>query len=123
MDIPVIHHLPGVGQNLQNHVATYLNFILKEDTAKNYLDWASAMEYMLKRTGRMSSTGLSQMTGILNSKYAEPSGLHPDLQFFFSGYTASCSRTGEINESAHPEDPHTKSSIRYDFNTFQSIRN
>lgn len=31
-----------------------------------------------------------QLTGIVNSKYAPRGGRHPDIQFFFGGYYASC---------------------------------
>lgn len=61
LGIPVIYNLPGVGRNLQNHVATYINFQLTKENATNVMNWANAMEYMLKRTGPLSSTGLSQV--------------------------------------------------------------
>lgn len=32
-----------------------------------------------------------QLTGMVNSKYAPAGGRHPDLQFFFYGYSADCS--------------------------------
>jgi hypothetical protein len=42
-----------------------------------------------------------QVTAILNSKYADPAGNHPDVQLFFGGYLANCAKTGAIGE---PED-------------------
>lgn len=54
--IPVIHHLPGVGKNLHNHVAFFLNFHIN-DTNSAPLNWATAMEYLLFRDGLMSGTG------------------------------------------------------------------
>ncbi|XP_077298009.1 glucose dehydrogenase [FAD, quinone]-like [Arctopsyche grandis] len=114
LNIPVIHHLPGVGKNLHNHVASFVDFKLNKENATQSLNWATAMEYMLKRTGALSSTGLSQMTGVLNSKYAEPNGNHPDVQMFFSGYLAGCSRTGQLFEplNTNNEDEKTTISIR-----------
>lgn len=54
--IPVIHDLPGVGKNLQNHVAYAVNFFIN-DTNTAPLNWATAMEYLLFRDGLMSGTG------------------------------------------------------------------
>jgi len=43
----------------------------------------------------MSSTGLSQLTGMLSSTYTTPD--HPDIQLFFGGYQAACAVTGEVD--------------------------
>lgn len=51
------------------------------------------------------------MTGVLNSKYAEPSGNHPDVQMFFSGYLAGCSSTGQLFEPLNPKDEDEKTTI------------
>ncbi|XP_025829119.1 glucose dehydrogenase [FAD, quinone]-like, partial [Agrilus planipennis] len=54
--VPLVHHLPGVGRNLQNHVAHFLTFNIN-DTNTTPLNWATAMEYLLFRDGLMSGTG------------------------------------------------------------------
>ncbi|KAF5280195.1 hypothetical protein FQA39_LY18112 [Lamprigera yunnana] len=95
--IDAIHNLPGVGKNLHNHVAYYVNFVIN-DTNSAPLNWATAMEYLLFRDGLMSGTGISEVTAIINSKYADPSGDHPDLQIFFGGFLANCARTGQVGE-------------------------
>ncbi|KAL3287275.1 hypothetical protein HHI36_001751 [Cryptolaemus montrouzieri] len=100
--IPVVHDLPGVGKNLHNHVTFYLDFLLKKEKAFNDLDWEVLTEYLLFKKGPMSSTGMSQLTARINTKYADPSGRHPDLQIFFAGYAPKCSKTGEARA---PEDP------------------
>ncbi|XP_034827830.2 glucose dehydrogenase [FAD, quinone]-like [Maniola hyperantus] len=89
-NIPVIADLPGVGQNLHNHVGIKLEFTLTKEPDVNELSWESAMEYMLKRQGPLSSTGLSQLTGKVNSRLAAADGRSPDVQFFFDGYSAAC---------------------------------
>ena len=87
LGIPVVKDLPGVGENLHNHVSFGLNFTLPEivepDLSQRNLDI-----YNANQTGPLSSTGLSQMTGILSSKYTTPDD--PDIQVFFSGYRADC---------------------------------
>lgn len=103
-----VHELPGVGRNLHNHVTFYLTFLLRKQRATNDLDWATALDYILYRTGPMSSTGMSQLTARINSKYADPSGSFPDLQIFFAGYLAHCAKSGEINaplDSTNPDLP------------------
>ncbi|XP_057658303.1 glucose dehydrogenase [FAD, quinone] isoform X2 [Diorhabda carinulata] len=95
--IPVIHDLPGVGKNLQNHVAFNVNFFIN-DTNTAVLNWATAMEYLLFRDGLMSGTGISEVTGFINTKYQDPMEDHPDIQFFFGGFLANCARTGQVGE-------------------------
>lgn len=56
-----VHNLPGVGRNLHNHVAYFINFYIN-DTDTRALNWATAMEYLLFRDGLMSGTGVSSVT-------------------------------------------------------------
>lgn len=95
--VPVVQDLPGVGKNLQNHVAFFTNFNIN-DTNTAPLNWATAMEYLLFRDGLMSGTGVSEVTGFINSRYNDPNLDHPDLQFFFGGFLANCARTGMVGE-------------------------
>ncbi|KAK5637984.1 hypothetical protein RI129_012279 [Pyrocoelia pectoralis] len=97
LGISTVHHLPGVGENLHNHVAYFVNFNIN-DTNTAPLNWATAMEYLLFRDGLMSGTGISEVTGLINSKYADSNGEHPDIQFFFGGFLANCARTGQVGE-------------------------
>lgn len=90
-NIPLVQERLGVGQNLHNHVGINLEFTLTKEPDSKNLDWSSAMDYMLNREGPLSSTGMSQLTGIVNSRLAAAGGRHPDIQFFFGGYYASCS--------------------------------
>lgn len=95
--VPLVHDLPGVGKNLHNHVAFFVNFNIN-DTNSAPLNWATAMEYLLFRDGLMSGTGISEVTALVLSKYADPKFEHPDLQFFFGGFLANCARTGQVGE-------------------------
>ncbi|XP_022902933.1 glucose dehydrogenase [FAD, quinone]-like [Onthophagus taurus] len=97
LNIPTTHHLPGVGQNLHNHVAFFLNFNIN-DTNSAPLNWATAMEYLLFRDGLMSGTGVSEVTAMINSKYSSSIDNQPDLQFFFGGFLANCAKTGQVGE-------------------------
>ncbi|XP_044593925.1 glucose dehydrogenase [FAD, quinone]-like isoform X1 [Cotesia glomerata] len=93
MGVPVVQDLPGVGENLQNHVSYTLTYTINQ--ANEYdLNWAAALEYVSRQRGPMSSTGMSQITGIMSSSYSTPD--HPDLQFYFGGFQATCATTGQI---------------------------
>ncbi|XP_025407871.1 glucose dehydrogenase [FAD, quinone] isoform X2 [Sipha flava] len=95
--VPVVRDLPGVGRNLHNHVAFFVNFNIN-DSSTTALNWATAMEYLLFRDGLMSGTGISEVTAVLPSRYANPVDDNPDLQFFFGGYLANCAKTGQVGE-------------------------
>lgn len=60
-NIPTIEDLPGVGQNLQNHVGVKVDFKLTKELNLQELTWATAMDYMLQRQGPLSGTGMSQV--------------------------------------------------------------
>nr|NP_001299136.1 uncharacterized protein LOC106117733 [Papilio xuthus]BAM18762.1 glucose dehydrogenase [Papilio xuthus] len=96
--VPVVHPLPAVGRNLQNHVTHFLSFSLKDNNTAP-LNWATAMEYLLFRDGLMSGTGISEVTAFINTKYADPAGDNPDIQLFFGGFLADCAKTGMVGES------------------------
>lgn len=61
VNVPVVHHLPGVGKNLHNHVSYKLKFYVDSE-ATTELNWSTAMRYLLFRDGPMASTGLGQTT-------------------------------------------------------------
>lgn len=63
------------------------------------------MQYLLYKKGPLSSTGMSQLTARVSTKYADPSGQDPDLQIFFAGYLAKCSKTGEAMSLEDPQNP------------------
>ncbi|CAB0044314.1 unnamed protein product [Trichogramma brassicae] len=95
--VPVVQDLPGVGKNLHNHVAYAIAFTIN-DTDTTPLNWATAMEYLLFRDGLMSGTGISEVTAMINTKYADLTEDHPDIQLIFGGYLADCSETGMVGE-------------------------
>lgn len=84
---------PGVGENLHNHASYTLSWTINQPNLYD-LTWASATEYIAFQKGPMSSTGLSQLTGMLPSIYTTAD--HPDIQIFFGGYQAACATTGEV---------------------------
>ncbi|XP_076233661.1 glucose dehydrogenase [FAD, quinone] [Calliopsis andreniformis] len=93
VNVSVVKDLPGVGENLHNHVSYTLSFTINQPNVFD-LNWPTALEYISFQKGPMTSTGLAQLTGIISSSYTTPD--HPDLQFFFGGYQAACGVDGPV---------------------------
>ncbi|XP_059053000.1 glucose dehydrogenase [FAD, quinone]-like [Achroia grisella] len=96
-NIPIVEDLP-VGKTLKNHYGATLYFTLTKLGNTQVLDWNVFTEYLLSRTGPMSSTAITQVTGLLYSSLAEKHRNQPDIQIFFNGFYAECSKTGKIDE-------------------------
>lgn len=62
MGIPVVHHLPGVGENLQDHVQARITFECREPITINdimrspWLGAGAGLQYLLTRKGLLSTT-------------------------------------------------------------------
>lgn len=84
--INVISDLP-VGHNLQDHVGLGgLTFIVNEPvsyTKSRFQNVPTALEYFLKERGPLTFTGIEGVA-FVNTKYADPSGKWPDVQFHFA---------------------------------------
>jgi len=50
----------------------------------------------VKRASRFA--GISEVTAMINTKYANPGEDHPDVQLIFGGYLADCAETGMVGE-------------------------
>lgn len=84
--INVISDLP-VGHNLQDHVGLGgLTFVVNEPvsyTKSRFQNVPTALEYFLKERGPLTFTGVEGVA-FVNTKYADPSGKWPDVQFHFA---------------------------------------
>lgn len=59
----MVADLPGVGQNLENHVSFGVDFVVTKDNSnESRLDMIALREFLKSGTGAMTSTGLSQVT-------------------------------------------------------------
>ncbi|XP_050082472.1 glucose dehydrogenase [FAD, quinone] [Anopheles aquasalis] len=85
LGIPVLSDLP-VGDNLQDHVGLGgLTFIVDQPVTVKTSRYSSvpvALEYFLNERGPMSFPGIEGVA-FVNTKYADPSGRWPDIQFHF----------------------------------------
>ncbi len=82
--IPVVQHLPGVGENLQDHIEAYVQYECKQPlslySATNPLAKLKiGIEWILTGKG-LGGTNHFESGGFIRS---EPGVLHPDLQYHF----------------------------------------
>nr|XP_024217684.1 glucose dehydrogenase [FAD, quinone]-like [Halyomorpha halys] len=86
LNIKVIQNL-NVGQNLHNHVSVSISIVGHSTNSLRLNSKSVLREYLDNGTGPLSSTGLTQVTGFLKSKYT---GDIPDLQVWFDSFSAGC---------------------------------
>ncbi|XP_054279379.1 glucose dehydrogenase [FAD, quinone]-like [Macrosteles quadrilineatus] len=84
MGVPVIHDLK-VGYNLQDHAGfAGLTFVVDKPVAivQNRLQAVPVtMEYVIRERGPMTTLGGVEGLAFVNTRYANRSGLYPDIQF------------------------------------------
>ena len=82
--VPVRHELPGVGENLQDHLEVYFQYRCKQPiTINGYLGWLSKFrigaQWVLTKTG-LGATNHFESCGFIRSR----AGLaYPDIQYHF----------------------------------------
>ncbi|XP_018324064.1 glucose dehydrogenase [FAD, quinone] [Agrilus planipennis] len=105
VNVDVVHDLPGVGQNFQNHVSLFIQFNLKKVRDTNLLNLESLKEYLLLQKGPLSSTGIAQLGSRISSSENRNKNW-PDIQIYFSGYSANCTYDcGTPGLPANPKQP------------------
>lgn len=86
--IPVIHDSPGVGRNLQDHIAIGgLAFRIDPKISLNFrrlVNLNSAIRYGVTEDGPLSSSIGLEVTSFINTKYANHSDDWPDMNLFFT---------------------------------------
>lgn len=106
MGVPVVHHSPGVGAGLRDHVGLDYAYRAKEATLNQALGpWrgriACALSYALRRAGPLSLS-VNQIGGLVRSA---PERNRPDLQLYFNPVTYTVRDKGRrklLNPDAHP---------------------
>jgi len=87
LGIPVLADLK-VGHNLQDHVGLGgLTFIVDEPVTfkkDRFQTIPVAMEYIANERGPMTSLGGVEAIAFVNTRYANASGMWPDIQFHFA---------------------------------------
>ncbi|HEY0183815.1 MAG TPA: choline dehydrogenase [Rhodopila sp.] len=89
MGIGVVHDLPGVGSNLQDHFNTYCTYRISKNLSLNALHYSlvhrlkAGAQYVFLRSGPMSGNGMYVGALVRSDKRLE----RPDLQFNISAWS------------------------------------
>lgn len=86
--IDVIHDAPGVGRNLQDHIAIGgIIFLIDPKISVIYqrmVNFNSALRYAVTEDGPLTSSIGLEVTSFINTKYANHSDDWPDMNLFFT---------------------------------------
>lgn len=95
-DIDVIEDLPGVGENLQDHIAMGgVAYLIENPFSDETLSFIVpkivtaevVRDFVFKQNGPLYAMGAAETMAFVNSKYQDPSVDWPDLQIFFASYS------------------------------------
>ncbi|XP_070500763.1 glucose dehydrogenase [FAD, quinone]-like [Chironomus tepperi] len=96
--IKVIHHLPGVGENLQDHIASGGGSFLITNPVNNeslsivvpkLLQVDTVKEFAFEHRGPLYAMPACEIMGFVNTKYQDPAEDRPDVQFFMASFADS----------------------------------
>lgn len=95
-EIPLIHDSQGVGENLQDHIASGgLNYLIQNPVSKETLSFLipkllniqSARDFIYNHKGPLYGMPASEVMGFINTKYQDPREDWPDVQLLLAPYT------------------------------------
>lgn len=98
LDIQVIHHLPGVGENLQDHIASGGGSYLITNPVSNeslsiivpkMMQVDSIRNFAFNHRGPMYAMPACEIMAFINSKYQDPKEDWPDVQLFLASFADS----------------------------------
>ncbi|KAF3426368.1 hypothetical protein E2986_13520 [Frieseomelitta varia] len=102
--IPVIHDSPGVGQNLQDHIAVGgLIFLIDYPVSTvmtRLVNLNSALRYAITEDGPLTSNVGLETVGFISTKYANQSDDWPDIEFMLTS-SSTTSDGGTHVKTAH----------------------
>lgn len=97
-DIEVIHDSPGVGENLQDHIASGGGSYLIQNPIANdslsivvpkLLQVDSVRKFAFEERGPLYAMPSCEVMGFVNSKFQDPKEDRPDIQFFLASFADS----------------------------------
>ncbi|XP_050068974.1 glucose dehydrogenase [FAD, quinone]-like [Anopheles maculipalpis] len=102
--VPVVHDLPGVGQNLQDHIAVGgLVFRIDQPISvimNRLVNLNSALRYAVTEDGPLTSSIGLEAVGFISTKYANQSDDWPDIEFMLTS-ASTPSDGGDQVKKAH----------------------
>lgn len=104
LGIPVIHDSPGVGQNLQDHIAVGgIIFLIDYPISivlNRMVNINSALRYAITEDGPLTTNVGLETVGFISTKYANKSDDWPDIEFMLTSSSVS-SDGGTHVKNAH----------------------
>ena len=94
--IPVIQDAIGVGENLQDHIASGgLTYLIQNPLSEESLSFVfpkilnadTIRDFVYRHDGALYSMPASEVMAFINTKYQDPNEDWPDVQFFLSSYS------------------------------------
>lgn len=86
--VPVLHDSPGVGRNLQDHIAIGgLAWLIDQKISVSFrrlVNANAALRYAVTEDGPLTSSVGLEVTSFINTKYANHSDDWPDMNLFFT---------------------------------------
>ncbi|CAG9861256.1 unnamed protein product [Phyllotreta striolata] len=90
--IRVVHDSPGVGQNLQDHIASVVTFLIDHPISlviNRLVNSNTALRYAVKEDGPLTSSVGLETVGFISTKYANQSDDWPDMEFMLTSTTTA----------------------------------
>lgn len=97
-EIQVIHHSPGVGENLQDHIASGGGSYLISNPVSNeslsiivpkVMQVDSIRNFAFEQRGPLYAMPACEIMAFINTKYQDPKEDWPDVQFFLASFADS----------------------------------
>lgn len=98
LEIDVIHHSPGVGENLQDHIASGGgNYLITNPVSNDSLSIIvpkvmqvdSIRNFAFNHRGPLYAMPACEIMAFINTKYQDPQEDWPDVQFFMASFADS----------------------------------
>lgn len=101
--LPVVHHLPGVGQNLQDHIAVGgIAFLIDYPISvvmSRMVNVNTALRYAIGEEGPLTSSVGLEAVAFINTKYANSSDDWPDISFMMTSASVMSDGGSQVKEA------------------------
>ncbi|CAH1132792.1 unnamed protein product [Ceutorhynchus assimilis] len=100
--IPVIHDSPGVGKNLQDHIAVPITFLIDHPISlvlNRLVNLNTALRYAIKEDGPLTSSIGLEAVGFIPTKYANRSDDWPDMEFMILSTTTAADGGSQVKKA------------------------
>ncbi|XP_066258130.1 glucose dehydrogenase [FAD, quinone] [Euwallacea similis] len=100
--ISIIHDSPGVGKNLQDHIAVPITFLIDHPISlvlSRLVNLNTALRYAVKEDGPLTSSIGLEAVGFIPTKYANQSDDWPDMEFMILSTNIAADGGGQVKKA------------------------